>query len=234
MSSTIKFNEAMLKNLAGFKLADSIAADMKKTASEEVQKAKLAYAIEDENQKKGLVPENAAKLEALHNAITTAVNKQKVIREGANSLVTKAASFIPEILYPAYCEGIAVGYNVFVSEHKDKKGNVTTLEKSFNGYLVEWLLGGHLATGVNEKSMKKFASKMERFFGGKVNFDKVEALGQAAFQKRFSCMLIDYVRTATGSDIVVTSEGGKWEAHWENSKEASDSAPKKSEEKTAA
>lgn len=234
MSSTIKFNEAMLKSLAAYKLAESMASDMKTRASEEVAKAKLAYTLEEANQKRGLVSENAAKLEALHNAVTTAQNKQKVIREGANDLVNKAAGFIPAVLYPAYCEGIAVGYNVFVKEHKDKKGNVTTLEKPFNGYLVEWLLAGHLATGVNEKSMKKFASKMERFFGGKVNFDKVEALGQAAFQKRFSCMLIDYVRTATGSDIVVTSEGGKWEAHWENSKEASDSAPKKSEEKTAA
>lgn len=227
MSSTIKFNEAMLKALAAYKLAESMASDMKTKASQEVERAKFAYSIEEANQKRSLIPEDKTKLEALHNAVTTAVNKQKVIREGANSLVTKAASFIPETLYPAYCEGIAVGYNVFVSEHMDRKGNVTTLEKSFNGYLVEWLLGGHLATGVNEKSMKKFAAKMERYFGGKVNFDRVEALGQAAFQKRFTCLLIDYVRTQTGSDIVVTEEGGKWEAHWakdEDSAKKSESA----------
>lgn len=215
MSTTIKFNDAMLKALAGYKLADSIAADVKIKASKEVQKAKLACAIEEHNQERGLVPEDKAKLEELHSAVTTAQNKRKIAYEGANSLVTKAASFIPETLYPAYCEGIQAGYNVFVAQHKDRKGNIVPLEKSFNGYLVEWLLAGHLATGVNEKSMKKFASKMERYFGGKVNFEKVEALGQTAFSKRFACMLIDYVRTATGSDIVVTSsEEGKWEAHW--------------------
>lgn len=233
MSTTIKFNENMLKVLANVKLADAIAADMKAKASQAVQAAKLAYAIEERNQKTGLVPVNEARLNALRNAITGAVNKQKVLREGANSLMNKAASFIPEVLYPAYCEGIKAGYNVFVPEHKNKKGNVTPLEKSFNGYLIEWLLQGHLATGVNEKSMKKFAAKMERYFGGRVNFDRIGELGQAAFQKRFACLLIDYIRTATGSDIVVTSSEGKWEAHWASKDEDSSDSAKKSESAAA-